>query len=263
MKTKTENLSYVSSAGLFLVLLLLIFPVVTAVEVVNLEIVSHERGYDSDNPIISKTSPDFKLGKGKLTTTYETSSYQGCLAGPCFGWGRVDTKFIGSCYLNDVIRTPKSAVTNQPYKEVGIFDITESQGDTLFTAWLTAPSVCQAMQICQQGTQLAAKQKFTIEFLPGDGSENDINDNNGFDGPYPDMSGKWDGYGNNGYRGICEIRQSGNSLEFINENDQRSSGKFTDAETVIASDWENGLTGHLEDNGNRINWENNTWWVKK
>lgn len=74
----------------------------------------------------------------------------------------------------------------------------------------------------------------------------------------PDLSGAWD----KGYLGPCEIRQSGGSLEFINENGQSSSGRFIDSETVIASDWESGLIGHITQNDNRIDWENGTWWER-
>jgi hypothetical protein len=74
------------------------------------------------------------------------------------------------------------------------------------------------------------------------------------------MSGTWSGAWSAGYLGQCEIRQSGSSLKFINENGQSSSGRFIDSDTVIASDWEGGLIGHITQNGHRIEWENGSWW---
>lgn len=155
---------WISNTCVLLFVVLLLTPAALATTKANLEIASEERHYDEDNPVMSKFSPDFKLGgKGTLTTTYETDSFPE--GGPYFGWGRVDEwNYIPSVYLKDVIRTPDHPIIGQPYKEVGIYDVTESLGDMLFHAWLKAPSVCQAFQICEKGTQMASNQKFTIEF---------------------------------------------------------------------------------------------------
>ncbi len=132
---------------LILVLLLLILPALATTKA-SLEIASNERSYDSVyNPIISKVSPEFKLGKGIVTTTYEISSYPGTGVSNCVGWGRVDTQtYIPYFYFKDRRTTPQSGpIVGQSYKEVNTFEITESLGDLLFSAWLNAQSVCQSM----------------------------------------------------------------------------------------------------------------------
>jgi hypothetical protein len=247
-----------------LVLLLLILPALATTKA-SLEIASNERSYDSVyNPIISKMSPEFKLGKGIVTTTYEISSYPGTGVSNCVGWGRVDTQtYIPNFYFKERRTTPQSGpIVGQPYKEVNTFEITQSLGDLLFSAWLNAPAVCQSIGVCNRGTQLAAKQKFTIDFQSADGSATSSNGNIGLDGQIRDMSGTWSGAWSAGYLGQCEIRQSGSSLKFINENGQSSSGRFIDSDTVIASDWEGGLIGHITQNGNLIEWENGSWWER-
>lgn len=262
MTVKTHKKWIFRIPGLFLVLLILVLPA-SAAEAANLEIVSKERPYDSDNPVMSQVSPDFKLGKGILTTTYEISSYPGTGVSQLVGWGRVDENtYIPYLYPKDRKATPTFGIVGQPYKEVNTFEITESLGDMLFHAWLNAPSVCQSMAICQQGTQLAAKQKFTIEFQSADGGATSNDGNDGSDNQIPDLSGTWGGAWSAGYLGQCEIRQSGSSLTFINDNGQSSSGKFIDSDTVIASDWEGGLIGHITQDGNRIEWENASWWER-
>jgi len=60
----------------------------------------------------------------------------------------------------------------------------------------------------------------------------------------------------------CQIIQEGDSLTFINENGQQSSGRFIDSSTIEATDWENGLQGVLSSDGNRIDWANGSWWVR-
>jgi hypothetical protein len=42
----------------------------------------------------------------------------------------------------------------------------------------------------------------------------------------------------------------------------RSSGSFANATTVIATEWEGGLRGALQDNGNTIRWANGTVWFR-
>ena len=145
-----------------------------AATLASLEIVSEERPYDSDNPVISKVSPEFKLGKGIVTTTYEISSYPGTGTSGCVGWGRVDeATYIPYFYHKERKTIPEGgAIVGQPYQEVNTFEVTESLGDILFYAWLKAPAVCQAFQVCHQGTQLQAKQKFTIDFQSADGIDN-------------------------------------------------------------------------------------------
>lgn len=42
-----------------------------------------------------------------------------------------------------------------------------------------------------------------------------------------------------------------------------SKGRFAGAGTVIATNWENGLAGSLQDNNNTIRWANGTTWYHK
>ena len=73
---------------------------------------------------------------------------------------------------------------------------------------------------------------------------------------------------NNGLKGtwyykgqLLQLVQDGNSLLFINERGSQSQGYIKDSNTVVATGWGN-LHGILSDNNNRINWTNNTWWVR-
>lgn len=156
--------------GLLFIMLLLAMPALASMKA-DLELVSSERPYDSDNPVMSKKSSDFKLGKGFVTTTYEISSYPGNGISRCVDWGRVDGQtYIPNFYFKERKTIPESGpIVGQPYKEIATFEVTQSLGDMLFSARLTAPGVCQAPQICQSGKQLPAKQKFTIEFQSTDG----------------------------------------------------------------------------------------------
>ena len=79
---------------------------------------------------------------------------------------------------------------------------------------------------------------------------------------YPSIGGRWYMGGPYDIGMPCSIEVSGNSIEYINEKNQKSSGKFIDSTTIVASEWENGLKGHITDNGKRINWDNGTWWVR-
>ena len=93
-------------------------------------------------------------------------------------------------------------------------------------------------------------------------------------GGYPcpgtgDLSGDRSNIGGTWYMGgpynegmPCQIIQDGDSLTFINENGQQSSGLFIDSSTIEATDWENGLQGVLSSDGNRIDWANGSWWVR-
>ncbi|MSU35011.1 MAG: hypothetical protein EXS36_07840 [Pedosphaera sp.] len=60
----------------------------------------------------------------------------------------------------------------------------------------------------------------------------------------------------------CHIEQNGNNLKLVNENGNESRCVIKDKATVIATDWEGGLTGTLKDEGKRISWNNGSWWLK-
>jgi hypothetical protein len=79
---------------------------------------------------------------------------------------------------------------------------------------------------------------------------------------YPDLSGTWYMGGPINAGMPCKISQEGSTLIFVNENGAQSAGKFVDAKTVIATDWENGLRGTISADGNRIDWANGSWWTR-
>jgi len=78
----------------------------------------------------------------------------------------------------------------------------------------------------------------------------------------PDLSGTWNMGGPINVGQPCKINQEGRTLTFVNENGAQSAGKFVDAKTVIATDWENGLRGTISTDGNRIDWANGSWWTR-
>jgi hypothetical protein len=78
----------------------------------------------------------------------------------------------------------------------------------------------------------------------------------------PDLSGTWNMGGPINVGQPCKISQEGSTLTFTNENGAQSAGKFVDAKTVIATDWENGLRGTISTDGNRIDWANGSWWTR-
>jgi len=75
----------------------------------------------------------------------------------------------------------------------------------------------------------------------------------------PKLAGDWT------YNGQpCHVLQNGTDLTFINERGDKSGGTLIAKKSqVIASDWEGGLRGDLVENATRINWKNNTVWIKK
>ncbi|NMC10868.1 MAG: hypothetical protein GYA39_07855 [Methanothrix sp.] len=77
-----------------------------------------------------------------------------------------------------------------------------------------------------------------------------------------DLGGNWKMGGPYNAGRPCQIIQQGNTLTFINENGDRSAGEFTDSATVVATDWEGGLSGAVSAEGDRIDWANKTWWVR-
>ena len=78
----------------------------------------------------------------------------------------------------------------------------------------------------------------------------------------PRLAGDWEMGGPYNVGMTCHIRQSGADLTFVNEKGDESSGAFNSKSEVVALDWEGGLTGKLIKNSTRINWRNETWWVK-
>jgi hypothetical protein len=76
---------------------------------------------------------------------------------------------------------------------------------------------------------------------------------------FPSLGGSW----SDANQPASIAQDSNNRLVFTNRMGWRSNGKFADAATVIATDWEGGLRGSLQDNGNTIRWANGTVWYRK
>jgi hypothetical protein len=266
---------WISKAWLiFFILQLLALPVL-ATTVADLELVSNERRYDSAyNPIMSKVSPDFKLGKGIITVTYEISSYPG--TGVNRGWGRVDeATYTPYFYPKDRITTPESgAVEGQPYKEVTTAEFTQSPGDILFHAWLVAPAIPDSFQAGNTGVQVPAKQKLTIEFQSTDGIDsgnNPADTSNDYGNDLPeafidygtglaDISGRWNS--NIGF--VYDIQQSGDSFEWqvISPISEQGQGTINGNEAYAEWSGDNGsgsgsaMVEYSGERAVRISWDN-------
>ncbi|MBP7828332.1 MAG: hypothetical protein KA248_00295 [Kiritimatiellae bacterium] len=79
--------------------------------------------------------------------------------------------------------------------------------------------------------------------------------------PSVNLSGKWIAYQNNNKVADCEIRQDGQNLVFIITSRTpapRSTGKFLDAGTVVATDW-NAARATIRDGGQRLDWGDSEW----
>ena len=76
---------------------------------------------------------------------------------------------------------------------------------------------------------------------------------------FPSLGGAW----SDDNQPASITQDSSNRLVFTNRMGWRSNGKFADASTVIATDWEGGLRGSLQNNGNTIRWANGTVWYRK
>jgi hypothetical protein len=82
-------------------------------------------------------------------------------------------------------------------------------------------------------------------------------------GRTPNLGGAWKMGGPYDVGKPCTIIQNGETLTFVNQNGEKSTGKLKDNTTVIATNWEGGLEGVLSDSSARINWKNGTWWLKE
>ena len=161
MYRRKQNL-FVKIAVLCIVLVCTILPV-AAYTLSDVNLVSENRPYDSDNPAKHITSDKFKIPmNGKLVVTFKIDPYYPYTK----DWGRVGGSpfFLGP--VVESTSTPKQAIANQPYEERTVYAINTDQGDNLFAATLTAPVQCVSMQNCYEGTQFAAKQEMKFEFDP-------------------------------------------------------------------------------------------------
>jgi hypothetical protein len=74
------------------------------------------------------------------------------------------------------------------------------------------------------------------------------------------LTGTW--YAQGTHSQSCSIRQRGNNLELSNQSGDRASGQIT-GKRQLTTNW-NGtsIVGTLTANGNRINWDNGTFWTR-
>jgi hypothetical protein len=75
-----------------------------------------------------------------------------------------------------------------------------------------------------------------------------------------DLTGTW--YAQGSRSQSCSIRQRGKNLELSNESGDHASGEIT-GKRQLATNW-NGtsIAGTVNVNGNRINWDNGTFWTR-
>jgi hypothetical protein len=74
------------------------------------------------------------------------------------------------------------------------------------------------------------------------------------------LTGTWYAQGNRSQS--CSIHQSGSNLQLSNESGGNASGQINGKRT-LTTDW-NGTTigGTVSTDGNRINWDNGTYWIR-
>jgi hypothetical protein len=78
---------------------------------------------------------------------------------------------------------------------------------------------------------------------------------------FHDLAGEWQAYNAaNEKLGLADIRQKGKEITFNNGTD-KSKGEFVEKNKVKAPDWK--LEGTISADGKRIDWSNNTHWIKK
>ena len=80
--------------------------------------------------------------------------------------------------------------------------------------------------------------------------------------PHPrlKLAGTW--YADGFRSEVCSIRQNGSVLQLDNGHGASASGSF-DAQGRLTTDWHgNSIVGVVSADGNRIDWDNGTWWVR-
>jgi hypothetical protein len=74
------------------------------------------------------------------------------------------------------------------------------------------------------------------------------------------LTGTW--YAQGDRNRSCSIRQRGDNLQLNNESGDSASGQMNGKRT-LTSNWNgNTIGGTVSDNGNRINWDNGTYWIR-
>ena len=74
------------------------------------------------------------------------------------------------------------------------------------------------------------------------------------------LTGTWYAQGNRSQS--CSIQQRGNNLQLSNESGANASGQMNGKRTLTTNWNGNTIGGTVSDNGNRINWDNGTFWTR-
>ena len=74
------------------------------------------------------------------------------------------------------------------------------------------------------------------------------------------LTGTWYAQGNRSQS--CSIQQRGNNLQLSNESGANASGQMNGKRTLTTNWNGNTIGGTVSDNGNRINWDNGTYWTR-
>lgn len=74
-----------------------------------------------------------------------------------------------------------------------------------------------------------------------------------------DLNGNWYPNGNRTMR--CSIRQHRGNLTLQNEQGVRASGSFH-GRYDVTTNWQGTINGTVSRDGNRINWDNGTYWIR-
>jgi hypothetical protein len=74
------------------------------------------------------------------------------------------------------------------------------------------------------------------------------------------LTGTW--YAQGDRSKSCSIRQHGNNLQMSNESGDNASGQINGKRTLTSTWNGNTIGGTVSTNGNRINWDNGTYWTR-
>jgi hypothetical protein len=74
------------------------------------------------------------------------------------------------------------------------------------------------------------------------------------------LTGTW--YAQGDRSRSCSIRQRGNNLQLSNESGDNANGQMNGKRTLTSTWNGNAIGGTVSNNGNRINWDNGTYWTR-
>jgi hypothetical protein len=74
------------------------------------------------------------------------------------------------------------------------------------------------------------------------------------------LTGTW--YAQGDRSKSCSIRQRGNNLQLSNESGDNASGQMNGKRTLTSTWNGNTIGGTVSTNGNRLNWDNGTYWIR-